>query len=86
MCDRDDNAFNLDGDLGWRRAPCLKDLTGSSFGYDRDGDAFEGDGRLASGLADLISPLFLSPAQSYQVMFGAVSLLQCFEQQQPARR
>jgi len=52
MCDRDDNAFNLDGDLGWRRAPCLKDLTGSSFRYDRDGDAFEGDGRLASGLAD----------------------------------
>jgi hypothetical protein len=30
----------------------LKDLTGSSFRYDRDGDAFEGDGRLASGLAD----------------------------------
>jgi hypothetical protein len=52
MCDLDDNAFKLDGDLGWGRAPCLKDLAGTSLRYDRDGDAFEGDGVRASRLAD----------------------------------
>jgi hypothetical protein len=52
MCDLDDNAFKLDGDLGWGRAPCLKDLASTSLRYDRDGDAFGGDGARASRLAD----------------------------------
>jgi hypothetical protein len=51
MCDRDDNASKLDGDLGWGRAPCL-DVAGTSLRCDRDGDTFEGDGSRASGLAD----------------------------------
>jgi hypothetical protein len=53
---------------------------------DWDDDAFKGDEAPAPVLADSSFSFIALSTAVYLVMFGAVCLLQCFEQQPPARR
>ena len=80
--DWDDDAFTVDE----APAPVLADSSFSLIALSTavvSGDVW---GRDIEGLADSDFSFTLSPTHLYQVMIGVVCLLQCFEQQPPARR